>query len=322
MNIEILKRIRIERYIFAVVMAFVMIVIAELSGEKEIIFPEICALTIGAWICEQQPWICNKRKMFILVSLSALFGILVTRYISLPLIFQVCICFAFTGIVLTLTKTTLIPVISACILPVYLGSKSWVYPISVTIMTLIIITTQWLLEKNRLKPKNEYIPCDFNWKDQIIKWSKLLLVFALIALIPFKNHQIYFLAPPLIVVFTEFANIKSPLRKKSFQIIGLMTLAATVGCLLREVLNLYLHIPLTFCATIACCILFFTFDKIKTLFPPAGAILLIPMILKTKDLALFPVEVLIGSAILIFTAKILFKEDEKHLIKTIKKQAE
>ena len=44
MNIEILKRIRIERYIFAGLMAVVMILIAELSGEREIIFPEICAL--------------------------------------------------------------------------------------------------------------------------------------------------------------------------------------------------------------------------------------------------------------------------------------
>ena len=62
MNVEILKRIRIERYIFAGLMAFLMIAIAEISGEKEIIFPEICALTIGAWISEQQPWNCNKRN--------------------------------------------------------------------------------------------------------------------------------------------------------------------------------------------------------------------------------------------------------------------
>lgn len=147
MNIEILKRIRIERYIFAGLMAVVMILIAELSGEREIIFPEICALTIGAWISEQQPWMCNKRKMFFLVSVASLFGMLVTKYVQIPLIFQTALCFAFTGFILTITKTTLIPIISACILPVYLGTKSWVYPISVTIMALMIITAQWLMEK-------------------------------------------------------------------------------------------------------------------------------------------------------------------------------
>lgn len=306
MNIDALKRIRIERYIFAAIMAFAMVIIAEISGEKEIIFPEICALTIGAWISEKQPWMCNKRKMFFLVSVASLFGMLVTRYIPLPLIFQVCLCFAFTGIVLTITRTTLIPIISACILPVYLGTKSWVYPISVTIMALIIICAQWLMEKSHLKPQNHYIPCEFNIKTQIIKWTKLLIVFALIALIPFKAHQIFFLAPPLIVTFTEFSNTSSPLRNRPFTIIGLMTLAATTGCILRETLNVYLHFPLTICTILACCILFFTFDKIKTLFPPAGAILLIPMVLKTEYLKLLPLEVFIGATVLIFAAKIIF----------------
>ena len=308
MNVEILKRIRIERYIFAGLMAIVMIVIAELSGEREIIFPEICALTIGAWISEQQPWMCNKRKMFFLVSIASLFGMLVTRYIQAPLIFQTALCFAFTGFILTLTRTTLIPIISACILPVYLGTKSWIYPTSVTIMALMIITAQWLMEKNHLKPKNEYIPCNFDLKYQVIKWTKLLIVFCLLALIPFKSHQIYFLAPPLIVTFAEFSNPKSPLRNKPFHIIGLLTLASATGCMLREGLNLYLHLPLSICATLACCVLFVTFDKVKTLFPPAGAILLIPMILKTQYLPVLPVEVCIGATVLIFTAKLLFRD--------------
>ena len=246
--------------------------------------------------------------MFFLVSIASLFGMLVTRYLPIPLIFQTCLCFAFTGFILTITKTTLIPIISACILPVYLGTKSWVYPISVTIMALMIITAQWLMEKNHLKPKNEYIPCKFDYKYQIIKWSKLLIVFAILALIPFENHQIYFLAPPLIVTFAEFANPKSPMRNKPFHIIGLMTLASATGCMLREVLNLYLHLPLTICAALACCILFVTFDKVKTLFPPAGAILLIPMILKTQYLMTLPFEVCIGATVLIFTAKLLFRD--------------
>lgn len=308
MNIEILRRIRIERYIFAGLMAFLMIAIAEVSGEKEIIFPEICALTIGAWISEQQPWNCNKRKMFFLVSVAALFGMLVTKYVNIPLIFQVALCFGFTGVILTIARTTLIPIISACILPVYLGTKSWIYPISVTIMALIIIVAQWLMEKYNLKPKNQYTPCEFDIKFQIIKWTKLLVVFSIIALIPFENQQIYFLAPPLIVTFTEFANTKSPLRNKPFHIIGLLTLASATGCFLRELLNLYLHLPLALCAGLACCVLFVAFDRVKTLFPPAGAILLIPLILKAGILPTFPLEVLVGATVLIFTAKFIFKD--------------
>ena len=41
MKVEMLKMIRVERYIFGILMALVMVLIAEISGEREIIFPEI-----------------------------------------------------------------------------------------------------------------------------------------------------------------------------------------------------------------------------------------------------------------------------------------
>jgi len=308
MNAEILKRIRIERYIFGILMAFVMVFTAELSGEGEIIFPEICALTIGAWVCEQQPWMTNKRRIFFLMSAAALFGVIITRYVHLPLIFQVFLCFGFTGVILTLCKTNFVPIISACILPVYLGTKSWIYPISVTIMALIIIFAQWLMEKYHYRPVNNFVPCEFNIKSQIIKWSKLLTVFGLIALIPFKTHQIYFLAPPLIVMFTELSNPHSPARKKPHYIVGLMTFGAFTGCFLRYLLNIYLGLPLYLCTALACMILFFALDKIKIYFPPAGAILLIPMILDKELLLLFPAEVFIGALVLSLASILLFKE--------------
>lgn len=308
MKVEVLKRIRIERYLFGIIMAFVMVFVAEICDEAEIIFPEICALTIGAWISEQQPWMTNKRRIFILMSLAALFGVLVVKFCSFELIFQVCLCFAFTGFILTLFRTNFVPIISACILPVYLRTSSWIYPISVSFMSLIIILAQWLMEKYHFRPVNDFVPCKFDIKKQVIKWTKLLVVFGVIALIPFKTHQIYFLAPPLIVMFTELSNTKSPARTKPFYIIGLMTFASFVGCFLRLLLNEFLGLPLFVCTAFACIILFFALDKLKIYFPPAGAILLIPMILDKSLLVRFPAEVFIGAVILCFCALVLFRE--------------
>ena len=311
MDTKLLKTFRLERYIFGALMALSMVLLAEISGEKEIIFPEICALTIGAWISEQQPWKVNKRRIFFLMSISALFGVLVVKFLPVPLIFQVCACFAFTGLILTIFKTNFIPIISACILPVYLKTTSFIYPISVMIMALIIIFAQWIMEKGHMRPVNKFEPVNFNLKTQIIKWSKLLLVFGLIALIPFKVHQIYFLAPPLIVMFTELSNPKSPARKKPFYIALLMAFAAFLGSLFRLIFNVYFDLPLSFCTLIACVVLFFALNKIKINFPPAGAILLIPMILNKNLLLTFPLEVLIGSFILAYSAMFLFKKKKK-----------
>ena len=310
MKVEMLKMMRVERYIFGILMALVMVLIAEISGEREIIFPEICALTIGAWVAEQQPWQTNKRRIFLLMSVAALFGVLVVKYISIPLLFQVCLCFAFTGFILTLCKTNFVPIISACILPVYLRTDSWVYPISVSTMALIIIIAQWLMEKYHFRPVNNFVPCEFNTKKQIIKWSKLLLVFGLIAIIPFKTHQIFFLAPPLIVMFTELANPQSPARKKTMYIVGLMTFGAFMGCLIRLVLNVYLNLPLSICTALACVSLFIALNRIKINFPPAGAILLIPMILDKQLLLYFPLEVFVGALVLSYTSIFLFKNKD------------
>lgn len=310
MNTGFLKQIRIERYIFGILMALLMVFIAEISGEREIIFPEICALTIGAWISEQQPWKTNKRRIFFLMSVAALFGVVIVRYFPIPLILQVCLCFAFTGFILTLFRTNFIPIISACILPVYLGTTSWIYPISVTIMALLIIIAQWLMEKFHFRPINKFIPCEFNIKNQIIKWAKLLFVFGLLALIPFKTHQIYFLAPPLIVMFTELANPESPVRKKPLYIVGLMTFSAFTGCFLRIVLNIHFGLPLSLCTAIACVFLFIVLNKLKIHFPPSGAILLIPMILDKSLLFIFPFEVFIGAITLCYIAILMFRKSE------------
>lgn len=307
MKTALLKTLRLERYIFGILLAFVMVLVAELTDEKEIIFPEICALTIGAWVSELQPWAVNKRRIFILMSLASIFGVFVVRFMPYPLIIQVCICFAFCGFILTLFKTNFVPIISACILPVYLKTESLIYPVSVIIMALIIIFAQWLMEKFHLRPHINFTPKEFKIKDEIIKWLKLLLVFGTVSIFPFKIHQIYFLAPPLIVMFTELSNPKSPARKKPNYIIGLMTFGALTGCLIRLIFNVYLGIHLYICTLIACIILFFALNKVKINFPPAGAILLIPMILDESLLIFLPFEVFVGAVILCHLAIFMFR---------------
>ena len=245
------------------------------------------------------------------MSVAALFGVLVVRYLQIPLIFQVCVCFAFTGFILTLLKTNFVPIISACILPVYLRTESWIYPISVSLMALIIIFAQWIMEKYHMRPQTNFVPIEFNIKHQIIKWSKLLIIFALIALIPFRTQQIYFLAPPLIVMFTELSNTKSPARNKPFYIVGLMTFSAFIGCAIRYIFNICFNMPLFVCTILACFILFVAIDKIKLYFPPSGAILLIPMILDKNIIITFPLEVFFGAIILCFCALTLFKDNVK-----------
>lgn len=289
-------------------MTLVMFWLAEISGQKEIIFPEIAAVMTGAWIAEKQPWNVNKRRIFLLMSLSAIIGVVTVKYSHVHLFFQILICFLFTGVALIVAKSSFIPIISACILPVYMQTTSWVYPLAVAIMSLIVIAAQWLMEKNRLRPKNIYSSEFFDLKFEISQWAKLLLVFAVISFLPVQSRHIFLLAPPLIVTYAEFANPNSPLRHKKGQVWAIMVFAATIGTVLRLGLNSFLELPLSLSAILACVLLFIVFDRVKILFPPSGAILLLPLILPTAELVMFPFEVAIGTAFLIFIAVNLFKK--------------
>ena len=109
-------------------------------------------------------------------------------------------------------------------------------------------------------------------------------------------------------MFTELSNPKSPARKKPAYIAGLMTFSAFIGSVFRLFFNVYLMLPLSLCTALSCIVLFAALSKIKINFPPAGAVLLIPMILDENLLITFPAEVLVGSIVLSISAMLLFRE--------------
>lgn len=307
MNTKALKLVKYERYLLALIMTVVMFLSASFTGQKEIIFPEVMAIMTGAWLDDMQPWNVNKRRIFLLTCITAFIGVGIVKYIHIALFWQVFLAFVSCGVLLVLMKTNFIPILSACILPVYLQTTTWVYSIAVSIMSLIIILVQWLMEKYHIRSVNHYVN-EFNFKKNINLWLKLFIIFALISIIPLESKNIFFLAPPLIVTFVSFANPKSPIRKEKFKIYWIIVFAATVGTLIRLLLNLDFDIPITLCALISCIALFFAFDYTRIFFPPSGAVVILPFLLRYKDLKWFPLEVAVGAFIVISVSCLLFRE--------------
>ena len=134
-----------QRYACSLVMILLMIGVAEILQEKEIIFPEMAALTIGMWIVDKRVWRIKTGQMLLLMTLGACTGVLLVLYSPFPLVVNIAIAFLFAGISLLFTRASLFPMISACVLPVLLKTESWVYPVSVFVMTLIILVIQrWM----------------------------------------------------------------------------------------------------------------------------------------------------------------------------------
>ena len=54
-----------QRYACSLVMILLMIGVAEILQEKEIIFPEMAALTIGMWIVDKRVWRIKTGQMLL-----------------------------------------------------------------------------------------------------------------------------------------------------------------------------------------------------------------------------------------------------------------
>lgn len=294
------------KYLFSIAMAVLMVLAAEISGEKEIIFPEVAALLIGAWSMNKAPWRVNKLLMVMLMALSSVVGVVIVRYFAVHIFIQVAVAFAFTAIALSLAKSTFVPMISACILPILLGTDSWIYPVSVTILTLIIVSVQLLLEKLKMKEPMVFEPSTATTKINLINWTKRFVIFLAVAAFPLFSGNYYFIAPPIIVCFVEFTSTASPVRKAPLKLFCVFGIAACLGEFARF-LNVDAGFPMWSCALIGLILLYLLFVYSGVMFPPAGAMVVLPLIINQRQAQFCSLKAVVGAGIFILLAMLFFK---------------
>lgn len=293
------------KYMTVGIIILAMVGLSELLGESEIIFPEIAALVTGAWLAEEQPWEVSKGKLVLLMGIASIVGISIVQ-LPFLLFYKVIIGFIFAGACLLLFRCSLLPIISACILPILMGTESIVYPISVVALCLITVVVQYIFEKNRVRSPRKHIPCNYNIKTELLRWALMTIAIAIVALCSISLNLIYIIAPPLIVTFAELTYKKSSV-KVSVKIFILVAVAAVFGALSRLLIVEALHMPKTVAALIATAIVMLAFNVSKKMFPPAGAIALLPFIIPSEVLLLYPIEVISGCGIFIVLAMPLSK---------------
>lgn len=300
--------LRYQRYIYALLMILIMVGCAEGLAEREIIFPEMAALAIGMWVVDKRVWHCNKWKMLLAMSLCSVTGVLIVRYSPFPLLVNIALAFSFAAIHLTLSRTTLIPQVSAIILPVLLKTDSWVYPAAVIIMSLIIILGQHLMEKKQFRTPIEYTPVKISWRPALLSWTFLLFTVLSVTSLAIYTDNIYFILPPLIVTYIEFAHSKAGFRNRPVQILLTLLAASLLGSLCQWFGYYQWHLPESLIALCITGSLFLLFELSGKPFAPAGAVALIPLLLPREDLLWLPIQVFIGATLFIGIAMLCFQK--------------
>ena len=77
------------RYVFSVFMVMLMVGIAEWTGEKEIIFPEMAALAVGLWVIDKRVWKVGRWQLIGLMTAGAA---LLHAAVALQFMSGICLC--------------------------------------------------------------------------------------------------------------------------------------------------------------------------------------------------------------------------------------
>ena len=300
-----------KRYINYLLVCFVIIIMtgaSEIFSEKEIIFPEIAALAVGALAAPKRSWQVSRTRMVILIAVCASLGVLIVRAVNVEMWLQIVAAFSICQIIYLYSGTTFAPLISASALPVLLQTESWIYPISATVLTAIICVIQMITEKVGLRTYEPFTPVPgpdrYDIRDAVVR---ILCAGAAAAPALLADWR-FCVAPPLLVAFTELSRQQSPARQKPVKVILLITLCAVSGAAARIILSVEIGLPLTVSAAAASVIMLILMHKIHLYMPPAGAMAILPMLLQESQLMVYPLQVLLGITVLTAAALTLFRK--------------
>ena len=280
---------------------------AELLGQHEIVFPEAGALCVGLWLMPKAVWNVQGRQVPLLLTGAALIGWGLN--LLLPVGFEIRFLVAFCMVVLTLraVRCNMYPVVSAAMLPVLIGTTSWVYPVSVTVLsTVLAVGRKWLPQADRV----EYHPYGLR------RWLWLAAALALFVAIGFAARMMqpnpwgerlhYGMVPPLVVTMIEFANRRSGFRKHPWSIWGLIVVAAAVGTAAELGLHRMAGLPMALGVACSATVMLLLFMRYKP-FAPALAVATVPMLLPDGILIWFPLLAAIGAAYFITAGVLIAK---------------
>lgn len=300
-------------YISTLLLVGLMVGIAELLNEKEIIFPEIIALAVGYMVAQKRSWKVNGKRMLLLITICATVGVLIVRYSGLALFPQMIIAFSFAQILFMFSGTTFAPFVSAIVLPVMMQTKSFIYPISAVILTILVIGFHQLFLKMKIREDEEYIPVMLNSKDDIIDTALRIVCVAIVGFVAIYSDFKFVIAPPLLVAFTEFSRPRNKVRNKPIKTVLVITGCALVGSLSRYLLTIKLELPLTVSALIATLIMLLILTYTKMYMPPVGAITILSMIIPEISVITYPLQIFVGSVVIILLSRVFFKwrQDKK-----------
>lgn len=285
-----------------------MVAVAGFAGSKDIIFPEIAALTFGAWVLGERPWPGPSWTLWLSPTLGAVTGVLVLRFVPASLAIVICCAFVLVLLELQVSRSSISPTFSAAVLPIITHIHGWTYPVSVCLMTGLIAVVAGEKERNGHPHATRPQPvcCFTRGRHTLAHDGKLALCVLLVASVAVRSTWVFIIAPPLLVAFVELTQPECSWRGRGGRLLLLLAASAMAGTLWVAAAVRWLPEALWLAAGLAVVTVFGLTRLLRLASPPAFALALLPTILPQSMLPTYPLQVLIGSLLFLLAVRLWF----------------
>lgn len=277
----------------------VIALIATGTGFSYVLFPELGALSHDIFKRPHGIWAKAPLMLIVTPLLTALIGTLVTRHLAYGMV-SVFLVVGSAMLVIRLLGSPIAPAISAGLLPLTLGVRSWSYPVSILAGTILLagISLVW----RRIMPGPAPVPSGSDLADDLVEqaprdysWTPFFLAFLFIAsLAASLTGWRFLLFPPLVVIgFEMFAHASTcPWAGRPLILPVACTLSAAAGVILVTFFGVG---PLAAACSIAVGIGILRLFDLHV--PPALAVGLLPFVMARPSWE-FPLAVAAGTLLL------------------------
>jgi hypothetical protein len=275
--------------------------IASATGAFYVLFPELGALSHDVFTRPRGTWARSPVMLAITPFLTAVIGIVFTR--ALPYgFFSVMLTVGTAVALIMVLRSPIAPAISAGLLPLVLGVKSWWYPPGVLLGTVLLAALSILWKKlsvaqNWLEPLSAVDVVDETLEQNPASsyWLIALMMFVAMAVLVVKLTGLrYVLFPPLVVIgFEMFGHTAvCPWAKRPMFLPAACFLTAAGGLLFWNLLGVG---PVAAGCSIACGMAVLRLFDLHV--PPALAVALLPFVMDHPTIA-YPISVGIGTTLM------------------------
>ncbi|WP_260854646.1 HPP family protein [Paraburkholderia sp. BCC1884] len=282
---------------------------ASAAGVALLLFPELAALSYDVFMRPRGTWARAPWMLAFSPAATAVLGVLVTRYLPYSAA-SVAICIMGAIVILKLMRSPIAPAISACVLALSLGEKSWLYPLAILLGTgaLAVLSSAYrrFFDKgahaapssaDRVNDEIESLPGQFRWVPYYVAFLSAAYLLSMAT-----GMRMVFFPPLVVIAFEMFAHADvCPWAQRPVLLPAVCTLAAAAGVAALTVFG-----PGVISTLLAMLFGVVMLRATRLYAIPALAIGLLPQVMTRADWH-FPLAVAIGSTLL--TASfLLFKK--------------